>query len=390
MKDLLSNKNLNSLIFSKSFFQFSAHIRILLFTWLAYELTQKDLWVGIVVGVGTSPIFFSTFLGSYLSEKYNINKILFISYISCFIILLLFLFVDYNDIYILMFLSVVFGIIPGITNTAFSTILVNSNKKEKLSKINSYYYLIIFFGEMINPIIVGYLLALLSISYVIVFACVFLVLSLFLVAFHPEDLQEKRKKDSNLYLSYLSILKNKPVIFWAVIISTVQSIFGSTLFVVLPKYANLLEIGASGFGIMNGALGAGLFIGSFVSIFTGVYKSRLSIWILSSIGWDIGQIMFAFSESFVFSLFCLFLMGLSAAYWMVSATLIFQEQSEKFDRNKIMGLFTLVSSIFFIGWLVGGIISDLTNAKTAIIISAISSYPIFIIAIGRSKQLRII
>jgi MFS family permease len=390
MKDLLSNKNLNSLIFSKSFFQFSTHIRILLFTWLAYELTQKDLWVGIVVGVGTSPIFFSTFLGSYLSEKYNINKILFISYISCFIILLLFLFVDYNDIYILMFLSVVFGIIPGITNTAFSTILVNSNKKEKLSKINSYYYLIIFFGEMINPIIVGYLLALLSISYVIVFACVFLVLSLFLVAFHPEDLQEKRKKDSNLYLSYLSILKNKPVIFWAVIISTVQSIFGSTLFVVLPKYANLLEIGASGFGIMNGALGAGLFIGSFVSIFTGVYKSRLSIWILSSIGWDIGQIMFAFSESFVFSLFCLFLMGLSAAYWMVSATLIFQEQSEKFDRNKIMGLFTLVSSIFFIGWLVGGIISDLTNAKTAIIISAISSYPIFIIAIGRSKQLRII
>jgi MFS family permease len=390
MKDLLSNKNLNSLIFSKSFFQFSAHIRILLFTWLAYELTQKDLWVGIVVGVGTSPIFFSTFLGSYLSEKYNINKILFISYISCFIILLLFLFVDYNDIYILMFLSVVFGIIPGITNTAFSTILVNSNKKEKLSKINSYYYLIIFFGEMINPIIVGYLLALLSISYVIVFACVFLVLSLFLVAFHPEDLQEKRKKDSNLYVSYLSIMKNKPVIFWAVIISTVQSIFGSTLFVVLPKYANLLEIGASGFGIMNGALGAGLFIGSFVSIFTGVYKSRLSIWILSSIGWDIGQIMFAFSESFVFSLFCLFLMGLSAAYWMVSATLIFQEQSEKFDRNKIMGLFTLVSSIFFIGWLVGGIISDLTNAKTAIIISAISSYPIFIIAIGRSKQLRII
>ncbi len=390
MKDLLSNKNLNSLIFSKSFFQFSAHIRILLFTWLAYELTQKDLWVGIVVGVGTSPIFFSTFLGSYLSEKYNINKILFISYISCFIIFLLFLFVDYNDIYILMFLSVVFGIIPGITNTAFSTILVNSNKKEKLSKINSYYYLIIFFGEMINPIIVGYLLALLSISYVIVFACVFLVLSLFLVAFHPEDLQEKRKKDSNLYVSYLSIMKNKPVIFWAVIISTVQSIFGSTLFVVLPKYANLLEIGASGFGIMNGALGAGLFIGSFVSIFTGVYKSRLSIWILSSIGWDIGQIMFAFSESFVFSLFCLFLMGLSAAYWMVSATLIFQEQSEKFDRNKIMGLFTLVSSIFFIGWLVGGIISDLTNAKTAIIISAISSYPIFIIAIGRSKQLRII
>ena len=81
-------------------------------------------------------------------------------------------------------------------------------------------------------------------------------------------------------------------------------------------------------------------------------------------------------------------MGISAAYWMVSATLIFQEQTEKFDRNKIMGLFALVLSLYFIGWFVGGVISDLTNAKTAIIISAISSYPVFILAIARSKELR--
>ena len=388
MKDLLSNKTLNALIFSKSFFQFSFHIRIILFTWLAYEITQKDLWVGIIIGVGSSPIFITTFFGSYISEKYNINKILFISYISALILLLLLLFVDYDDIYILMFLSIIFGIIPGIATTGFSTLLVNTNKKEKLSKINSYYYLIIFFGEMINPIIVGYLLSDMSINYVIVFAFVFLVFSVFLIAFHPADLQEKRKKDINKYVSYLSIYKNKPVIIWALIIATLQSIFGSTLFVVLPKYANLLEIGASGFGLMNGIVGAGLFFGSLFSIFTGVHKSRFSIWVLSSIGWDSGQVMFAFSDNFVFSLFCLFLMGVSAAYWMVSATLIFQEQTEKFDRNKIMGLFTLAISLYFIGWLVGGIISDLTNAKTAIIISAISSYPVFIIAIIRSKQLR--
>ena len=43
---------------------------------------------------------------------------------------------------------------------------------------------------MINPIIVGYLLSDISIIYVIVFACVFLVFSIFLIAFHPADLQE--------------------------------------------------------------------------------------------------------------------------------------------------------------------------------------------------------
>ena len=176
--------------------------------------------------------------------------------------------------------------------------------------------------------------------------------------------------------------------FWAVIIASIQSIFGVTLFVVLPQYANLLEVGATGFGVMNASVGAGMFFGSLLSIFTGVYKSRITIWILSSMGWDLGQLIFAFSEIYFFSIICLFIMGISGAYWMVAATLVFQDQTEKFDRNKIMGLFSLVLSIFFIGWFVGGVISDLSNAKIAIIISAVSSYPIFIIGLLYSKKLR--
>ena len=73
---------------------------------------------------------------------------------------------------------------------------------------------------------------------------------------------------------------------------------------------------------------------------------------------------------------------------MVAATLIFQDQTGKFDRNKIMGLFSLVLSIFFLGWFVGGGISDITNAKIAIIISAVSVYPVIIIGLSLSKKLR--
>ena len=131
-----------------------------------------------------------------------------------------------------------------------------------------------------------------------------------------------------------------------------------------------------------------MFFGSMLSIFTGVFRSRITIWIISSLGWDIGQLLFAFSQNYIFSLLCLFLMGISGAYWMVAATLIFQDQTGKFDRNKIMGLFSLVLSIFFIGWFVGGVISDITNAKIAIIISAVSVYPVIIIGLSLSKKLR--
>ncbi len=382
------SKNFQALTFSNSIFGYSAHLRVLLFSWLAYEITQKDIWVGIVLGVGGSQIFISSFLGSYLSEKYNINKILFYSYSSFLIILILFIFINYEDIYVLLFFSILFGAIPGLSQPAFQTLLINTNDKSNFSKINSYRYLIIFFGEMVNPIIFAFLISRFDIDYVIFFAALLLFFSLILLFFHPADSQVKRKKENNKFVSYSFILKNKPVIFWGVIIAAGQNLFGVTFFVLLPNFADQLGIGASGFGIMNAALGAGLFFGSLLSMFTGIYKSRLIIWILCTIVWDIGQVSVIFSEHYTFSLFCLFFMGFSGAYWMVTSTLIFQDQTEKNDRNKIMALYSLVISLFFIGWLFGGIISDLTNPRIAITISALSSYPIFISGILISKKLR--
>ena len=104
-----------------------------------------------------------------------------------------------------------------------------------------------------------------------------------------------------------------------------------------------------------------------------------------------GQIIFAFSTNYYLSIVVLFLIGFSAAYWVVAANLIFQnETSEKKNRNKIMAIYQFVTQIFFIGWLVGGLISDLTNAQIALVISGLSSYPIFIIALIFSKRLRIV
>ena len=79
MNSLFRNKNLNALVVSKNLVQYALQMRVLFFSWLAYEITQKDLWVGIVLGVGSTPILFSSFLGSYLSEKFNIKKIMIIT-----------------------------------------------------------------------------------------------------------------------------------------------------------------------------------------------------------------------------------------------------------------------------------------------------------------------
>ena len=132
------------------------------------------------------------------------------------------------------------------------------------------------------------------------------------------------------------------------------------------------------------------FLGTIFTFYTGILKSKILVVILSTMVWDIGQIIFAFSTNYYLSIVVLFLIGFSAAYWVVAANLIFQNETSEKNRNKIMAIYQFVTQIFFIGWLVGGLISDLTNAQIALVISGLSSYPIFIIALIFSKRLRIV
>ena len=137
MNSLFRNKNLNALVLSKNLVQYALQMRVLFFSWLAYEITQKDLWVGIVLGVGSTPILFSSFLGSYLSEKFNIKKIMIYSNLLIFLLFCLFFFIDYENIYNLLILSLLFGIIMGVPSPPFWTIVINTFGKNNLSKINS-------------------------------------------------------------------------------------------------------------------------------------------------------------------------------------------------------------------------------------------------------------
>ena len=168
-------------------------MRVLFFSWLAYEITQKDLWVGIVLGVGSTPILLSSYLGSYFSERYNINKIMFYSYLVILLMFGLFFIIDYENIYNLLILSFLFGIIMGVPSPPFWTIVINTFGKNNLSWINSYFYSFQFFGEMIIPLIFAFLIANFSSNYFISFACCIIIIAIFLIYYFPKDSQIKNQ-----------------------------------------------------------------------------------------------------------------------------------------------------------------------------------------------------
>ena len=113
---------------------------------------------------------------------------------------------NYENIYNLLILSLLFGIIMGVPSPPFWTIVINTFGKNNLSKINSYFYSFQFFGEMIIPLIFAFIISNFSSNYFISFACFIILIATFLIYYFPEDKQLKNQKD--IFLEELKETQN--------------------------------------------------------------------------------------------------------------------------------------------------------------------------------------
>ena len=60
------------------------------------------------------------------------------------------------------------------------------------------------------------------------------------------------------------------------IIVSIQSVFGVTIFIVLPQYANNFELVLLVLGFFA-ANGAGIFLGTIFTFYTGILKSKILV-----------------------------------------------------------------------------------------------------------------
>ena len=87
----------------------------------------------------------------------------------------------------------------------------------------------------------------------------------------------------------------------------------------MPVYADsVLNVGAPGYGIMSGALGAGFLFGSLATTTLLDFPKKGLALIITALLWDVSSIMFGFSRSYPLSLALLFLMRLGGAVYIIS------------------------------------------------------------------------
>jgi MFS family permease len=396
--DVLSDAQFRALVISQATFDLGIFMRGTASSWVVFELTQSQLWIGLVAGVRAIPVLAFALMGGVISDRFGRRNLMIgagalIAAASAVTAILISteLLVAWHMIAV----SVIGGIGAALYGPAFYALIADIVKSDRLVNANGILAVAQTTGEMLGPVIVGFVIAASgahTVYWFVVGGNVFGLLLLLRV--HEAERPaipdgETNPSLASQFVEGLKYARDTPPLLWLTLLVIAQNLFGVAIFALMPVYAeDVLDIGASGFGIMGGVFGAGTLIGAvFVSIY-GIHRRHAYVMLIMGTVWDIGMVIFGFSRSLPLSLGVLFAMGLISMPWVTSVLTMFQQAATEKMRGRVMSLYVLAMNTFPLGWLFGGAVAEWLGNEEALVISAMLGTPVAGVALLLSKDLR--
>ena len=180
------------------------------------------------------------------------------------------------------------------------------------------------------------------------------------------------KKNKNIYT--LLILGFGMMVFWA---------FSQPL---LPLYSkDVLNIGGSGYAILNGLYFFGSMIGSLLITFSIVKIKKSRILFISALMFSIFQILLYNSNDSISSGILIVAAGVSHSIWWVSILVYLQTISDEKYKGRVVGFyFSLLVSVS-IGSILGGLISEFIGIRSTVYLAMACLMAIHSVAFMSSK-----
>ncbi|MBM3956944.1 MAG: MFS transporter [Gemmatimonadetes bacterium] len=392
---LLSEGRFRALLASTGASDLATAMRVAAQSWLVLELTDSSLWVGAVAGVRAVPAVLLALVGGVVTDRVDKRALLFVSRLVLgFAAAAIGLLVAWGQIHPwhLVLLSVAGGVVIAFHGPALWALVGDLVPGRGLASANGLMALTYNVGDMAGPAVAGAVIA--GAGTEVAFWAIgggYGGAALLLIALAPQRRPASLPAASILRdlrdgLSYARRTQPLP---WLCILIAVTSVFGVAVFPLIPTYArDILDVGASGYGLLAGALGAGALAGAVAISAFGNHPRKGLVIVLSGVVWDAGMIGFGFSRVFPLSLALLFVMGAAGAYWMNAAVTAFLSVAGPAMRGRVMGLYVLAAEFFPLGWLYGGALASAVGNEWALVISACGGTPVTLLAYALSPDLR--
>jgi MFS family permease len=345
--------------------------------WLVYSLTGSATALGVVQGASSVSLLVFSLIGGVLADRLEKRNLVIVAQITLGLLaasVAVLLVTDLLRFWHLIIVSLLNGAVWSINlpgRQAFIAELVGESRLVNAMALNSAAFNL---TSVTAPVVAGVLadgIGIFGVYFLIATAYGYVVLTLTRV---PKSEVSTAREGASLrddMIGGMRFVIGNPAVLSVLALGLIPTLFGMTYIVLLPVFAgSVLGMGASGFGLLMAASGAGALAGTLVLAWMGDFRHKGLMMVFSTIAFGIVLILFAHSTSIVLSLVLLALIGMaSVATWTVSQAMI-QILTPVELRGRIMSFVTMGWGLIPAGALPLGYLADVRSPAFSLTVGA--------------------
>ncbi|MBI2965066.1 MAG: MFS transporter [Chloroflexi bacterium] len=377
---------------------FALNLWFLAMAWLAFELTDSQLWVGILGSAAAIAGISLTLVGGAVADRLDRRGVI----VAAFLLFaasalgagLLDSTGKVSALHLLGF-ALLIGAVDAFSNPAYRTLVVDLVGNSRLLGANALGQIGEFAGEVVAPLLVGFAIAASGPGAVYFASSGVLVCSAVAVMFVRQrtgrvtgDHTDGRSGIAVEVREGLRYALRTPP-FAPLLVISCTSAFGAMVFPLLPAYArDEFKVGAAGFGVMSAAVAAGMVAGAV--LMAAVKRMPQGGW--SILLWHLllysSMAGFAVSRVYPLSIALLFGMGVGSAAASDLVMTALQSRADDRVRGRMMGIFRITESFEPLGAILGGAVAVVAGNSFAVLLGAGLGMGVVLIVFARSRALR--
>lgn len=362
--------------------------------WLILTLTNSDAWVGGVAGLPALLAALTAPLGGVFADRWERRRMLMTVRIAlAATALLTALLVGLEQVQVWHLLALAFGValfnVSGLT--AGQTMIIDSVPREELFNANALFSAAVNLAQVLGPALAGIVLARANIGWAFAFSALLYIGSALAASRIRAQQQKRDTRAASVWLDLkegIHFVGQSSVLQWLLIIG-LGGIAVGVWFALVPRFAkDVLASGATGYGAILSARGAGGLIGVLLLLLAGRVRRIAVVLVASMVIFALLATTFALSSSMLVAAATAFGLGIVFVWYPATLRTAFQFSATDTMRGRVMSLFSMLGQLLGFGWFVGGALSERFGPQSAIIGCALLAVTVHVVAYARSVDLR--
>lgn len=340
--------------------------------WLVYDITGSALYLGYAGLAAAAPAIILNLVGGVFADKVDQRRlIVWIQVLSAATVYVLTALIAFDLVRVWHVLAAAFltGAFQSFSNPARQAIfphLIDRKDLMNAVSLNS----VVWQGTRIVAPAAGGLLIAFAGTGVTFFVCAssFLLLALAVMRLPVPPIT--RQRAGGLFADMgegMAFIWRNNLFTFLIGMTFFNSFFGMASVQLLPVFArSVLDLGASGLGMLYSVSGVGALLGIFVVGSLGDFKHKGMLIIGGGALYGASLVLFAFSTWLALSMGAMFLTGIFNSIYMISVQSTLQMQVPDQLRGRVMGVFGMTWNLGPLGALQAGALASAFSPAVAV------------------------